>query len=260
MGRILMALVCATAAWSADTGAELRNAARKGLTPQVAALVQKGAPIESADKKGRTALMMAAERGHADTVKLLLERGAKADARDREGWTAYGLAVIEGREEVVNVFPARPAIAAGLDVKLAADNVYTSCFLRPDQLGDHVAGVQPDAMVAAAVRDFAALHGRGVAQLVESGAEVTVALKVRPSISCVQQQTVDNVSLAIDLKVLRVSDGAVLLEKTFGGGLKGLRARATTSPAQYGPLFLEWAKAHASGIYWSAVEAWLRAR
>jgi hypothetical protein len=83
---------------------------------------------------------------------------------------------------------------------------------------------------------------------------------VRPSISCVQQQTVDNVSLAIDLKVLRVSDGAVLLEKTFGGGLKGLRARATTSPAQYGPLFLEWAKAHASGIYWTAVEAWLRAQ
>jgi Ankyrin repeats (3 copies) len=260
MGRFLTALACAVAAWGADSGAELRNAARKGQTAQVATLAQKGAPLDTADKNGRTALMMAAERGHADTVKLLLERGAKAEARDREGWTAYGLAVIEGREEVVRIFPAQPPIAAGLDVKLAADNVYTSCFLRPDQLGDFIAGVQPDSMVAASVTEFASLHGRGVAQLVEIGPQVTVALKVRPSISCVQQQTVDNVSLAIDLRVIRVSDGAVLLEKTFGGGLKGLRARATTSPAQYGPLFLEWAKAHASGIYWAAVEGWLRAR
>jgi hypothetical protein len=260
MGRILTALVCAMAAWAADSGAELRNAARKGQTAQVAALVSKGAPVESADKKGRTALMMAAERGHADTVKLLLERGANPGARDQEGWTAYGLAVIEGREEVVKVFPARPAIAAGLDVKLAPDNVHTSCFLRPDQLTDHVAGVQPDGMVAAAVQEYAALHGRGVARFVENGAEVIVTLKVRPGISCVQQQTVDNVSLAIDARVVRVSDGAVLLEKTFGGGLKGLRARATSSPAQYAPLFLEWAKSHAQGIYWTAVEGWLRAR
>jgi hypothetical protein len=257
MGRLWIALICA-AALAADPGAELRNAAKKGQTARVAALIGKGAAVESADKIGRTALMMAAEKGHAETVKLLLDRGAKAEARDKDGWTAYGLAVIEGRDEVVKVFPVQPPIAAALDVKWGPDNVYASCFMKPDQLADHLAGVQPDRMVAAAVGDYAALQGKGIAKIVEGGEQVTVAVKVRPAISCLQQQTLDNVSMAIDVKVLRGSD--VLLEKTFGGGLKGLKARTVSSPAQYAPLFSDWAKAHAERIYWAAVEAWLRAR
>src|SRR6476469_9488313 len=110
MRRMWIALLCA-AAWAADPGADLRDAARKGQTAQVAALLGKGAAIDSADKIGRTALMLAAEKGKADTVKLLLERGAKADARDRDGWTAYALAVSEQRDEVVKMFPPRPPIA-----------------------------------------------------------------------------------------------------------------------------------------------------
>jgi hypothetical protein len=259
MGRICIALIC-VAAWAADAGADLRDAARKGRTAEVAAMLGKGAPVESADKNGRTALILAAERGHAETVKLLLEHGAKADARDREGWTAYALAVIEGSDDVVKVFPARPPIRVGLDVKWAPDNVYTSCFVRPDQLADFVAGVQTDAMVASAVREYAALHGKGVAQFVDDGAELVLALQVRPAISCVQQQSLDNISLAIDARMVRASDQAVLGEKTFGGGLKGLRARTVSSQAQYAPLFLEWAKGHAPQIYWAAVEAWLKAR
>ena len=52
----------------------------------------------------------------------------------------------------------------------------------------------------------------------------------------------------------------MLLEKTFGGGLKGLHARAVSSPAQYGAIFSELAKANAPQIYWAVVEACLRAR
>jgi len=48
--------------------------------------------------------------------------------------------------------------------------------------------------------------------------------------------------------------------KAVGGGLKGLHVKSATSPAQYPALFADWAKAHASQIYWAAVEAWLRAR
>lgn len=236
----------------------MRNAARRGQTAAVAALLGKGAAVDAADKNGRTALMMAAEKGHADAVKLLLERGANADARDKDGWTAYGLAVMEGRDAVVKLFPAQPPIAAALGVKWAPDNVYNSCFMKPDQLADHLAGVQADRMVAAAVAEYAALHGRGVAKIVEGAGDVTVDVKVRPAISCLQQQTLDNVSMAIDVKVTRAS--AVALEKTFGGGLKGLKARTASSPAQYAPLFAEWAKAHADQIYWAAVEGRLRAR
>src|ERR1044071_9063799 len=120
MGRIWTVLIC-VAAWAADPGSDLRNAARKGQTSEVAAMLQKGAPLESADNNGRTALMLAAEKGHADTVKLLLEHGAKADTRDTEGWTAYALAVIEQRDDVVKAFPSRPPIKMTLDAKLSME-------------------------------------------------------------------------------------------------------------------------------------------
>lgn len=261
MGRIVTAIAIAVAvAWAADAGLDLRNAAKKGQTAQVAALVGRGVPIDSVDKDGRTALMLAAQRGHAETVKLLLDRGAKADARDRQGWTAYALAVIEGRDDVVKLFPAREPLESVLDVKWAPDNVYGSCFLKPQQLAEEVAAMQPDSMAAAALRDYAALSGKGVARFVESGGAVTVTVKVRPGISCLQQQTLDNVSVAIDVRAVRNADQRVLLEKTFGGGLKGLKARTVSSPAQYAPLFSEWTRSHAPQIYWAIVEAWLRAR
>jgi len=69
--------------------------------------------------------------------------------------------------------------------------------------------------------------------------------------------TADNLTPVIDAK-LTAADGTVLLEETFGGGLKGLHARMVTSPAQYAPVLQEWSRAHASEIFWAALEAWLR--
>jgi hypothetical protein len=257
---LILLLLGASGAMAADLGPDLLAAARKGQNQEIAALLSRGANIESADRDGRTALMIAAEHGHAGTVKLLLDRGAKPDARDREGWTAYALALIDGHDDVVKVFPPHAPLRAALDVKWTPDNLYTSCFMKPQDLAQHIAGLQPDAMVGAAVREYAATSGKGAVELGAPDPEVTVSLSVRPGVSCIQQRTADNLNLAIDAKVVRARDGAVLLEKTFGGGLTGLHARAVTSPAQYGPLFSDWAKAHASQIYWAMVEAWLRAR
>jgi hypothetical protein len=264
-GRLWVAAAAFVLGWcaiatAADLGPDLLAAARKGQTEQVAALLARGAPIESADKDGRTALMIAAQHGHAGTVKLLLDRGAKVDARDRQGWTAYALALTGGRDEVVKLFPRSEPVRASLEVTWVPDNIYSSCLMTPQQLAQQIAGLQPDAVVAAAIREYAAVNGKAAMQLVEQDPQVKVTLKVRPGVSCVQQQSADNLNLAIDAKVLRVRDGAILLEKTFGGGLKGLHARAATSPAQYGPVFSEWAKTHAAQIYWAIVEAWLRAR
>jgi hypothetical protein len=260
MGKWWWIAAIAVAAYAADAGADLRDAARRGRTQQVEALLARGIPVDSADKDGRTPLMLAARSGRPDTVKLLLAKGADAGARDRQGWTAYGLAVMEERDSVIKLFPPQPPIAAELDAKLSPENLYNSCFLRPEQLHDQVAGTQPDAMVTAAVREYASLSGKGLVRFVDSAPEVAVNLKVRPNVSCVQQRTVDNVSFAIDVKIVRTKDNSTLLEKTFGGGLKGLKTRYVSSPAQYSALFSEWAKAHASQIYWATVEAWLRAR
>jgi ankyrin repeat protein len=58
----------------------------------VTLLLDRGARIEDADDRGRTALMIAAERGHADIVALLLKHGADAGRRDASGQTAASLA------------------------------------------------------------------------------------------------------------------------------------------------------------------------
>jgi hypothetical protein len=253
-------LLLASALSAADSGDDIRAAARKGQTKEVASLIDRGTPIDAADRDGRTALMLAAQRGHAETVKLLLDRGAKPDLRDKQGMSAYALALLAGRDDVLRVFPHRDPIRVELQVSTAPDNVYSSCSMTPPQLAEQIASLQLDAVVAAAVRDYAAMSGKGAVQFVESGAEMRLALKVRPTVSCVQQQAADNVSLAIDAKAVRAADGTALFGKTFGGGLKGLHAKSATSPVQYPALFADWAKAHASQIYWAAVEAWLRAR
>jgi hypothetical protein len=249
-------LVCA-----ADSDPDLLAASRKGQTDRVRTLLDKGANVESKDKDERTPLMLAARNGHAETVALLLERGAKPDVRDRQGWTAYGLAFFSsasGRDAVLKSLPHPPLPRLTLEVTWAPDHLYNSCFLPPPQLAQQIAGLQLDIATATELRDFAVKNGRSVLELVADGGNGALHLKVRPEVSCVTQRSVDNLSLAIDVRLVRGGAQAAILEKTFGGGLKGLHAREVTSPAQYGSLFADWVKSHAGQIYWAALEAWLR--
>ncbi len=67
------------------------NAAEADGVKLVTLLLDKGAAIEEADNRGRTALMIAAERGHEAIADLLMARGAATDRRDRAGLTARDL-------------------------------------------------------------------------------------------------------------------------------------------------------------------------
>src|SRR5262249_21166920 len=58
----------------------------------VTLLLDAGAPIDVADNRGRTALMIAAERGHAAVVAALLARGARRTVPDRTGMRAPDVA------------------------------------------------------------------------------------------------------------------------------------------------------------------------
>jgi ankyrin repeat protein len=58
----------------------------------VTLLLERGAAIDAADDRGRTALMIAAEADHAGIVALLLARGADRTRRDKDGKTALDLA------------------------------------------------------------------------------------------------------------------------------------------------------------------------
>src|SRR5450631_2055385 len=79
---------------AADVPMDILEAARKGMTREVATLLAKGADLEARDKEGRTPLMLAAQYGRTATLRLLLEKGAKPDVRDSHGWNAYMLALL----------------------------------------------------------------------------------------------------------------------------------------------------------------------
>jgi ankyrin repeat protein len=55
-------------------------------------LIARGARLDDADNRGRTALMTAGEMGHADVTARLLEAGADPTLRDKDGKTALDLA------------------------------------------------------------------------------------------------------------------------------------------------------------------------
>ena len=120
-----------------------REAAARGDGPTVAAAIESGVNVNTADETGTTALMLAAYDGHTDIVKLLIKHkaqvnrvdvnkrtaliysasgknpgtvaelidaGAKVDLVDGgEGWSALMFAAAEGNPEVVKILLANGA-------------------------------------------------------------------------------------------------------------------------------------------------------
>ncbi len=254
---VVALLLACGAGWAADLGPELLTAARKGQTAAVEALIGKGASVESTDKNGRTPLMLAAEHGHATTVQALLAKGARPESRDKEGWTAYALAVVAQKDEVLKVLPAPAKIKLAVVTVLAPDNVYSSCFMPPPQLSSTVKSLQIEGRVLTGIRDAAA-SSKAPVELVPEGGDATLTVRVRPRFVCMQAQSTDKVSLGVDARVAYTGESAAVLEKSFGGGIKGLREQIVTSSAQYAVAFEDWAKKRGGEIYWAAVEALLR--
>ena len=78
----------------------LLQAAYRGRTRVVAALLDAGAGVNQWSRAHWTALMAAAWEGHLETAKLLLSRGANPALKNAEGRTAADLAEGEGHKAV----------------------------------------------------------------------------------------------------------------------------------------------------------------
>ncbi len=73
---MFMALLISIPAYAQDIDLQLIEAAKKGDTVSIKALLEAGADVNAKDNDGLTALMWAAVRGHTETAQALLEAGA----------------------------------------------------------------------------------------------------------------------------------------------------------------------------------------
>lgn len=279
MRALLLLLSAGLPLLAADPPLDILEAARTGKDKEVAALLAKGVDIESRDKEGKTPLMLAAEYGRTSTVKLLLDKGAKPDARDAHRWTAYMLAllqpsggIIRKHDPVLKLLPPpkrfRLAVTAGWTPGTA---LFSSCFLRPEDLMQHMRQLHPDGMVIEALRHFAISSGRDMIAIVSADArgrsdvserpapkdvDAILTLNVEPGATCVQR--FDRLSMLIQATLNSPENETVLLEKSFGAGVKiGMRGYAATNPNQHGPIYEEWARSQAGAIYWAVLTALL---
>jgi hypothetical protein len=262
---------------AADTSAQLLAASARGHTEQVKALLSRTPSLEATDKDGRTPLMLAAQHGHADTVKLLLARGANPDARDSSGLTAYGVALLDpaGRgdhEDVLKMLPRPPRARIALEARWTPAKLVSSCFMDRAPMAREVGQIHLDAMVLEEVARFAFTPAaRNLAEIVHADklgagepssatpadANATVILEVEPGAAC-SGQTGDNLTLSINVRVFRGSDHNLLLEKAFGGGLKGLRMQTVNNPSQYAPVYGAWIKPQAAPIFWAVMTSLMK--
>jgi hypothetical protein len=266
---------------AADEPLDILQAARKGMTRELTTLLLKGADLEARDKQGRTPLMLAAQYGRTATLRLLLEKGAKPDVRDSHGWNAYMLALLAPsggmvhtrHDAVLKLLPQPKRFRLAIVASWAPGKaLFSSCFMRPEELTQQIREIQPDGMVIEALRRYAATSGRDFIAVVSADArgnseiserptpkdvDAVLTLLVEPGATCVQQ--VDRLSLRIQATVNRAQEEKPVLDKSFGdSGLKtGMRAVAATNPKQYGALYRPWVKSEVGPVYWAVLTALL---
>jgi hypothetical protein len=95
----------------------LRESARKGLRPIVAALLDYGIAADSNPSNEETALMLAAEAGHSEVVQLLLRSGARVNAITAYGWSALFFAAARDHYEASRLLVEAEADVTHKDIE-----------------------------------------------------------------------------------------------------------------------------------------------
>ena len=75
--------------------------ARHGETTPLVVMLNYGLPVNLADDKGNSLLMLASYNGHLGTAAMLLECGAEVDRRNDRGQTPFGVVAFKGYDELV---------------------------------------------------------------------------------------------------------------------------------------------------------------
>ncbi len=81
----------------------LTEASKYGQFEVVQLLLENGADVDAANKKGSTPLMLASERGRVDVVRLLLQYDADIFVENEKGNTALIQAEKNGHTEIIEI-------------------------------------------------------------------------------------------------------------------------------------------------------------
>lgn len=84
---LIMLIVYGLTACAANSQYPLLDAAFKGDTPKVQAMINAGTSIEVKDDKGLTPLLAATMYGKAETARALIQMGANVNVANKEGYT-----------------------------------------------------------------------------------------------------------------------------------------------------------------------------
>jgi ankyrin repeat protein len=84
-----------------DAGWE--DAIKRGDVQDVRDLLDRGTNVDSRDRHGQTALMLAAHAGHREVVEALIAHRANLNTTAKYGLSALMLALIAGHAEVVGL-------------------------------------------------------------------------------------------------------------------------------------------------------------
>lgn len=117
------------------TPSQLHDAAARDDVAAVKRLLDRGVDIESRDKRGRTALLVATHRNAIETARVLIEAGANVNAMDDISDSPYLYAGAEGRLEIL-----RMTLTNGAD--LGSVNRYGGTALIPAAHHGHVEAVR----------------------------------------------------------------------------------------------------------------------
>ncbi|MFF7636751.1 ankyrin repeat domain-containing protein [Kitasatospora sp. NPDC008050] len=82
------------------------EAARGGDAEALGAFLTAGAPVNLANDRGDTLLMLAAYHGHAAAVRLLVDRGADPNQANDRGQTPLAGTVFKGADEALDALLA----------------------------------------------------------------------------------------------------------------------------------------------------------
>src|SRR5215212_2549949 len=85
----------------ADAGVRLLQAAASGDLQEIRRLLAAGAPIDTRDGQGRTALLLAVDANHVEIAKALLDAGASVNAQAENLDTPWLLAGARGHTEII---------------------------------------------------------------------------------------------------------------------------------------------------------------